>query len=307
MRIGLTIPFQGVPLNELPALVRRVEAVGYDSLWSEESVNFDGITPLAVAATHSERLRLASGVVNVFTRGPALLAQTAAALAELTNGRFVLGLGTSSDVIVEQWNRIPFEHPLERARSTVEYLRVVLSGERGPGGFRLTRPPRQPVPVLLAALRPKMLKLAAEVADGAFTNFMPLSGAPAVVEAFGSADKELACRFFAVPGPEEAALDSARRLFAAYATVPVYSDFLRWLGWAEAIDPVVEAWTSGDRRQALELVPETLLRETFLFGPYEAQRERLAGFADAGITTAVVVLMVPPSELAAGIDAFAPG
>lgn len=135
MRIGLTIPFQGVPLNELPTLVRRVEAAGYDSLWSEESVNFDGITPLAVAATHSERLRLASGVVNVFTRGPALLAQTAAGLAELTNGRFVLGLGTSSDVIVEQWNRIPFEHPLERARSTVEYLRVVLSGERGPAGF----------------------------------------------------------------------------------------------------------------------------------------------------------------------------
>ena len=121
-----------------------------------------------------------------------------------------------------------------------------------------------------------MLHLAAEVADGAFTNFMPLSGAPAVLEAFGSADKELACRFFAVPGPEDAALDTARRLFAAYATVPVYSDFLRWLGWAEAIDPVVEAWTSGDRRRALELVPETLLRETFLFGPYEAQRERLA-------------------------------
>ena len=307
MRIGLTIPFQGVPLGELPALVRRVEAAGYDSLWSEESVNFDGITPLAVAGTHSDRLRLVSGVVNVFTRGPALLAQTAAALAELTNGRFVLGLGTSSDVIVEQWNHIPFAHPLEKTRTTVEYLQRVLAGERGRGGFRLTRPPERPVPVVLAALRPRMLQLAGEIADGAFTNFLPLTGVPAVVKAFGSPDKELAGRFFSVPGPEDTALGAARRLFTAYATVPVYADFLRWLGWGEAIGPVTEAWTSGDRKRALDLVPEALLRETFLFGPYEAQREQLAAFADAGITTAVIVLMVPPSELVSGIQAFAPG
>jgi probable F420-dependent oxidoreductase len=307
VRTGLTIPFQGVDLSQLPALVRLVEAAGYDSLWSEESVNFDGITPLAVAATSSERLRLVSGVVNVFTRGPALLAQTAAALAELSNGRFVLGLGTSSDVIVEQWNGIPFARPLEKTRATLLYLRSVLAGERGPGGFRLPRPPERPVPLVLAALRPRMLQLAADLADGAFTNFLPLSGVRAVVTAFGVGDKELACRFFSVPGPEDAALSAARRLFTAYATVPVYSDFLRWLGWSEAIAPVAEAWASGDRKRAMDLVPEALLRETFLFGPYGAQRERLAAFADAGITTAVIVLMVPPSELSPGIEAFAPG
>jgi alkanesulfonate monooxygenase SsuD/methylene tetrahydromethanopterin reductase-like flavin-dependent oxidoreductase (luciferase family) len=236
-----------------------------------------------------------------------LLAQTAAALAELSGGRFVLGLGTSSDVIVEQWNRIPFEHPLEKTRATVEYLQLVLSGERGPGGFRLPRPPERPVPILLAALRPRMLQLASELADGAFTNFLPLSGVPAVVKAFGSPSKELACRFFSVPGPEDAAIRAARRLFTAYATVPVYSEFLRWLGWAEAVDPIAETWASGDRKRALDLVPEALLRETFLFGPYEAQRQRLAAFADSGITTAVIVLMVPPSELASGIEALAPG
>ena len=199
MRVGLTIPFQGVPLSELAPVIRQVEAAGYDSVWSEESVNFDGITPLVVAAQSSERLRLVSGVVNVFTRGPALLAQTAAALAELSGGRFVLGLGTSSDVIVEHWNGIPFERPLSRTRSTVEYLQLVLAGERGPGGFRLIRPPEQTIPIVLAALRPAMLQLAAEIAAGAFTNFLPLSGAAAVVKAFGAPDKELACRFFSVP------------------------------------------------------------------------------------------------------------
>lgn len=306
MRLGLTIPFSGVSLVELPEPVRRAEACGYDSLWSEESVNLDGIVPLAVAAEHTGRLRLASGIVNVFTRGPALLAQSAAALAELSGDRFVLGLGSSSNVIVEQWNGISFEHPLAKVRATVEYLKAVLAGERGPGGFKLSRPPKRPVPIVLAALRPAMLLLAAEIADGAFTNFLPLSGAATVAKTFSAPDKELVCRFFSIPGPEDDAIATAKRVFVAYATVPVYAAFFRWLGWGEAIDAVIAAWTAGDRARAVELVPVELIREIFLLGPIEVQRERLSAFAAAGITTAVLALLVPPSELAAAIDAFAP-
>src|SRR5918912_366172 len=136
----MTIPFTGAPLHELGPLVRRVEDAGYDGVWSAESTEFDGFTPLAVAAEHSERLRLVTGIVNVFTRGPALLAQSAAALANLAPGRFVLGLGASSNVIVEQWNAIPFRRPLSKVAETVDYLRTVLGGERGPGGFRLATP-----------------------------------------------------------------------------------------------------------------------------------------------------------------------
>ena len=307
MRVGLTIPFQGVPLAELPALVRRAEEAGYDSVWSEESVNLDGISPLVIASLSSARMRLASGIVSVYTRGPALLAQTAAALAELSHGRFVLGLGSSSNVIVEQWNGIAFERPLAKVRSTVGYLRPVLAGERGPGGFKLPAPPQYPVPIVLAALRPSMLRLAAEIADGAFTNFLPLSSAAKVVRAFASPDKELVCRFFVVPGPEKEAVAVARRVFVAYATVPVYSEYFRWLGWAEAIDPVVSAWTSGDRARALELVPNELVRETFLLGPLDTQRDRLEEFAKVGIDTAVLAVLAPPTELEAVIDAFAPG
>src|SRR3954462_7228772 len=105
----MTIPFTGVPLHELGPLVRRIEDAGYDDVWSAEATEFDGFTPLAIAAESSERLRLVPGIVNVFTRGPALLAQTGASMASLAPGRFVLGLGASSNVIVEQWNGIPFE------------------------------------------------------------------------------------------------------------------------------------------------------------------------------------------------------
>ena len=302
----MTIPFTGVPLHELGPLVRRIEDAGYDDVWSAEATEFDGFTPLAVAAVNSERVRLVSGIVNVFTRGPALLAQSAAGLADLSDGRFVLGLGASSNVIVEQWNGIAFRRPLAKVEETVRYMRAVLGGERGPGGFKLSMPPTEPVPIILAALRERMLRLAGKVADGAFANFLPLSGVERVVATFGQPDKELACRFFSIHGPEDEALALARRIFVAYATVPVYAEFFRWLGRGEEIDPVVEAWNAGDRKRAVELAPEARIGETFLLGPVGAQRERLAEFEAAGIQTAVLALSASPKEIPQLIDGFAP-
>jgi alkanesulfonate monooxygenase SsuD/methylene tetrahydromethanopterin reductase-like flavin-dependent oxidoreductase (luciferase family) len=151
-----------------------------------------------------------------------------------------------------------------------------------------------------------MLRLAREQADGAFTNFVPLSGVPQVVEAFGAPEKELACRFFCFLGDEEEALARAKRTWVAYATVPVYTEFFRWLGWTEHVDPVVEAWQAGDRKRALELAPEELVREIFVLGPVEAQRERLDEFAAAGIATAILSIACPPDELPGALDALGP-
>jgi probable F420-dependent oxidoreductase len=300
----MTIPFEGVPLHELGPLAQRAEDAGYEGLWSAESTHFDGFTPLVVAAEHTERVRLVTGIVNVFTRGPALLAQTAASLADVSNGRFVLGLGASSNVIVEQWNGIPFRRPLAKVEETVAYLRTVLAGERGRGGFKLAAPPAHRVPIILAALREPMLRLAARIGDGAFTNFLPLSRVRQVADAFAAPENELACRFFSFHG--EDALLRARRTFVAYATVPVYTEFFRSLGLGEQLAPLLEAWNRGDRRSAVDLVPEELVREIFLLGPVEAQRERLAEFGTAGIATGVLALSCRPDELPVLLDAFAP-
>ena len=307
LRWALTVPFTGIPLAEHGELFRRIEAAGYDDVWTSETAGHDGFTPLALAAVHTERLRLGTGVVNPFTRGPAVLAQHCAALADASGGRFVLGLGSSSNVIVERWNGVPFEKPLSRMRAAIEGLRPVLAGDRGPGGFRLEAPPAEPVPIVVAALRGKMLALAAELGDGAFTNFLPLSGTRQVAEAFGAPDKELVCRFFCFPAPEEEALGAARRMLVAYATVPVYAAFFRWLGWGERIDPVVSAWEDGDRARALELVPDDLVREVFLFGSADAQRERLREFADGGITTFVLTPVCEPADVVRYVDGMAPG
>ena len=307
LRWALTVPFSGIPLAAHGELFRRIEAAGYDDVWTSETAGYDGFTPLALAAVHTERLRLATGVVNPFTRGPAVLAQHCAALSDASGGRFVLGLGSSSNVIVERWNGVPFEKPLSRMRSAIEALRPVLAGGRGPGGFKLETAPEAPVPIVVAALRGKMLGLAAELGDGAFTNFLPLSGTRQVAEAFGAPDKELVCRFFCFPAPAEEALPAARRMLVAYATVPVYTAFFRWLGWGERIDPMVAAWEEGDRRRALELVPDELVREVFVFGDPDAQRERLGAFADDGITTFVLAPVAEPDAVLRFVDGMAPG
>ena len=307
LRWALTIPFSGIPLAAHGDLFRRIEVAGYDDVWTSETAGYDGFTPLALAAVHTERLRLATGVVNPFTRGPAVLAQHCAALSDASGGRFVLGLGSSSNVIVERWNGVPFEKPLSRMRSAIETLRPVLAGERGPGGFKLETAPEAPVPIVVAALRGKMLGLAAELGDGAFTNFLPLSGTRQVAEAFGAPEKELVCRFFCFPAAADEALPAARRMLVAYATVPVYTAFFRWLGWGERIDPVLEAWEDGDRRRAVELVPDDLVREVFLFGDGAAQRERLEAFAEGGITTFVLTPVCEPSEVPRFVDDLAPG
>jgi len=170
-RWGLSLELPGLPLAQHGPVLRTAEAAGYTDGWPGEVSGHDGFTPVAAAAVHTERMRLGTGVVNVFTRGPAVLAQHAAALQHLSGGRFCLGIGSSSDRIVERWNGIPFQKPLTRVRETIEFLRAALAGERaGPGGFRLEQPPTEPVPIYVAALRERMLQPAGELGDGAFVN-----------------------------------------------------------------------------------------------------------------------------------------
>jgi probable F420-dependent oxidoreductase len=314
LRRGLTIPFAGLPLADHEPLVRWAEAAGYDDLWSAEATGYDGFTPLALAAAWTERPRLITGVVNPYTRGPALLAQSVAAVADASGGRFVLGIGSSSDVIVERWNQVPFVKPLTRVREAVESLRPVLAGERGVGGFKLESTPSEPVPIVIAALRDRMLALAGEIGDGAFLNFLPLSAVPHVVERIREGEAragkkpgsgEVACRFFTIPQPPEEGIALARFAFAAYATVPVYEAFFRGLGWGEQLDPMVSAWRDGDRGLALERAPDELIREIFLFGSPEEQRARLEEFAAGGITSFSILPMCPPDALPELIDGLA--
>jgi probable F420-dependent oxidoreductase len=307
-RWGLTLPLPGLTLSAHEDLVKRAEAVGYTDFWSGETNGPDGFTPLALSAAWTERARLGTGIVGVFQRGPALLAQEAAALASASDGRFVLGIGSSSDRIVEGWNGIPFERPLAKVRETLDFLDAALAGERTASGFKLESAPAQPVPVVLAALRGKMLELAVERAGGAFTNFLPLGGLPKVTAQLDGAPEgfELLCRFFCLPGEREAVEPLARFMFSSYITVPVYAAFYRWLGYGEQIAPMIEAWESGDRQGAAAAAPWELIEEMFIFGEPAEMKERIGAFVGGGITLPILTPITTPDKLGELIDALAP-
>jgi probable F420-dependent oxidoreductase len=304
----LTVPLTGLSLPDNADLFRRADAAGYTDLWSGETNGPDGFTPLALAAAWTESVRLGTGVVGVMQRGRALLAQEAAALADASQGRFALGIGASSDRIIEGWNAMPFEKPLSKMSETIDFLRTALSGERADGGFKLERAPEERVPIIVAALRGKMLRLAVEKGDGAFTNFLPLAGLPKVAGQLEGAPEgfELLCRFFCIPGEREQVEPLARFMFSSYITVPVYEAFYRWLGYGEKIDEMVEAWKAKDRQKAAEAAPWDLIEEMFIFGEPERMKERLGAFVEGGITLPVITPITTPKRLGELIDALAP-
>ncbi|HLK76776.1 MAG TPA: LLM class F420-dependent oxidoreductase [Streptosporangiaceae bacterium] len=314
-RWGLTLPLSGLPLAAQRDLVTGLPELGYTDVWSAELNGIDGFTPLILASQWAPQLRLGTAIVGIYTRAPVSLAVQAGTLAALAPGRFVMGVGTSSQAAVEQWNGIPFEKPYQRSRDMLRFLREALSGGKvtreyetfSVNGFRLDPAPEVPPALALAALRPGMLKLAAAEAGVAITNWLAPKDVPRVRDAAGP-DCELVARIFVCPTTDA---DTARligkRMVAAYLTVPVYAAFHQWLGRGDIIAPMLTAWNSGDRKGALEAIPDTLVDELVIHGSAEECRERVAEYQAAGLDTPVIAIPpVPGLDLADTIRRLAP-
>ena len=314
-RWGITLPLHGMPLPGQRDIVAALPDLGYTDAWSAEMNGSDAFTPLALVALWSSRLRLGTAIAGIYTRGPALLAMNAATLAALAPGRFVLGIGVSSTVIVEQWNGIPLAKPYQRSRDTLRFLRAALAGERvseeyetfSVQGFRLEAAPQPPPALALAALRPGMIALAASHADGAITNWLAPGDVPAV-RAVAGPDCELIARVFVCPTTDaDAARTIGRRLIAAYLTVPAYAAFQDWLGRGEALRPMQDAWAAGDRRGALAAIPDQVVDDLFVHGALEHCRERVAEYQAKGLDTPVIAIMPGPGvDEADAVRALAP-
>jgi probable F420-dependent oxidoreductase len=316
-RWGLTIPLYGMALPAQRKIIEELADLGYTDAWSAETNATDAFTPLALASQWAPALRLGPAIVPVYTRGPALLAQQAATLAQLAPGRFVMGIGTSSPAIVTRWNGIAFEEPYRRVRDTLRFLRRALTGEKvteeydtfAVQGFKLDVALDEPPPIVLAALRPGMLRLAAREADGAITNWLAPRDVRTVRAVFGT-DKELIARIFVCPTEDaDEARRLGRRLIAAYLTVPVYAAFHQWLGRGDALAPMQEAWAAGDRKGALDRIPDEVVDELIVHGSPARCRARIQEYVEAGLTTPVAMIL-PGGGGPSGADAarvLAPG
>jgi probable F420-dependent oxidoreductase len=306
----MTVPLAGARLHQHRDRFRELVDLGYTDVWTAESDGADGLTPLALAAAWAPELRLGVAILPAYTRGPALMAQSAAALADAAPGRFVLGIGASSNVIVERWNGIPFAEPYKQTRDMVRFLKLALTGEKvtetydtfAVDGFRCGVVPEQQPPILVAALREGMLKMAGRESDGAIINWLSADDvstvAPIVHRAGGGPGRgepgarEIVARIFVCPSTDtDTVRAQARRAIAAYLNVPVYRAFHEWIGRGDDLQPMWDAWAAGDRKRALEVIPDHVVDDLFIHGAPEACREHIQRYVDNGVDTPALSVM----------------
>jgi probable F420-dependent oxidoreductase len=309
VRPGMTAPLPG-PLHSHRDKLVELADLGYTDLWSAEADGADAFTPLALAAAWEPRLRLGTAIVPAYTRSPACLAQCVASLADAAPGRFAIGIGSSSNVIVERWNGIPFVEPYKKVRDVVRFLRDALSGEKVAKtydtfevqGFRLGVRPEVKPPILVAALREGMLRLAGREADGVIINWLSPSDVATVTkvvkDAAGGAEREVVARIFVCPSENtEVVRNGARFAIAAYLNVPVYAEFHRWLGRGEQLQAMWDAWAAGDRKAAVAAIPDEVVDELIIHGSPEHCRARIQEYFDNGVTTSSLAIMGLDPEL----------
>ena len=316
MKLGLNLGYAppGTNPRDLVPLVQRAEALGYDSAWAAEAWGTDAVSVLAWIAAVTTRIKIGSAIMQIPGRTPANTAMTAATLDLMSGGCFILGLGTSGPQVVEGWHGAPWGQPLVKTREYVEIVRSALRrdvvehhGEHyripydGPGATGLgkplklmLRPLRTDVPIYIAALGPKNVALAFEIADG----WLPILVMPERFhETFGAppAGFEVAATVNVLVGDDVQGLrDTLKPHIALYVGGMgakgrnFYNSLIRRYGFEAEADRIQELYLEGHHRDAIAAVPDELVDAVALVGPKERIRERLAAWRETPVTTLIV-------------------
>ena len=314
MRVAVTIG--GRSWDESAIYVREAEKLGVHSAWSAEAWGTDAVTPLAWLAAQTDTIKLGTGIMQIFARTPTMTARTALTLAQLSGGRFLLGLGVSGPQVVEGLEGVPFAKPVQRLRDTIQIIKLACSGEKiayegqtltlpRPGGqgkaLRLGVEPNPDIPIYLATLGPKMLRLTGELADGWLgTSFVP-EGARAFTDHIEAGAKDAGRTLADVDlsqGGDVTFTDDVedavtrRKPGLAFSlggmgspTTNFYNNAYSRQGWAEVADEVRKLWVAGKRAEAAEAVPDEMVLATTMIGTEDMVRDRMRAWQDAGITT----------------------
>ena len=324
--LAITLPSPYHDARQAVEIARRAEDEwGYDAIWMAETNGPDSFTLAGALAQATQRVTIGTAIVPVYNRTPAVLAMSAGTLDQLSGGRFILGLGSSSHAIIGDWNGVPFEKPLGHVRESVEIVKQALAGGKTDyqgeffrsKGLRLGSRPGDPMRIYLAALREKMLHLAGGLGEGLIINFQPASAMPQILEAYragakaagrdGSAD-EVVCRFqVAVTDDRAKARSLVRMAFGGYLAAPVYNNFLAWCGFEDEAAAIASAFARRDREAVATAIHDELIDRIAIIGTADECREQLAGFVAAGVTTPVLApIATSPDEALRVFETFAP-
>ena len=324
MRLGLNLGYWGVgPANQIE-MAQAADRLGFHSVWTAEAYGSDAVTPLTWVAAKTERIGVGTAIMQMPARTPAMTAMTAMTLDLLTGGRMLLGLGVSGPQVVEGWHGVLYGNPLKRTREYVDIVRMVLKREQPveyhgevyeipvQGGTGLgkplkliTHPLRPNIPVYLAAIGPKNIALAAEIADG----WLPIFFSPRHMDIFKAsleegfrragggkslADFDIAASTTVVMGQD---VDACRAFVKPMLALYVggmgargknfYNDLARRYGYEAAAEKVQDLYLAGQRNEAVAAIPDALVDEVALCGPAERIAERLSLWREAGVTTLI--------------------
>lgn len=304
-RLAISVPIPGPDLTDSVAYAEEAESLGYTEAWLAEVGGPDAFT-LAGALGARTGLRIGTAVVPIYNRTPMVLAMTAASLTHLAPGGFVLGIGTSSENIVERWNGIPFERPYTRMRETLDVVKRLLAGEKvsfegetlSLDGYRMQVPAVGSPKVYIGALNRRMLRLAGEMADGVIVNMLGPEHVTQVLAEVAEGAKaagrdpaeiEAVARIHMVyDQPFEVAAAIVRSVFGAYAATSVYNRFFRWIGFEEEAEAIAKAWSAKDREGVASGVSDEMVRAMAVSGTPGECRARLDEYFDAGLDVAAL-------------------
>jgi probable F420-dependent oxidoreductase len=304
------------------------EAHGYDSLWIPDGQGrMDAFTAAAGMATLTESIRICTAIVPVYTRPAPVIATSAMTMTHLAPDRFVLGLGSSSHTMVESWYGTPFVKPLTRVRETVSLVRQILDGAKTDfegetirsKNFRLGLRPELGssgrLPIYLAGLRPRMLELAGEIADGVILNLVPLEVLPRMLEHIDTGAKRSGRRiedlevavflYVFVTDDERPALEEMANIAAGYFSTPVYSSFLDWMGYPREAEQILEGFKQRNRSMTLGAFTDEVLHKLGVIGSIEHCRGVVEAYVTAGSDVPVIAgASSDPGVFDATLNAF---
>jgi F420-dependent oxidoreductase-like protein len=319
MRLSYVTPFSQREHRQAAIEYARVaEAAGFHSVWVPEAWSSDAFTLLGAIASHTSRLKLATGIINIFSRSPALIAQTFATLDEMSNGRAVIGLGTSGQQVIERWHGIKFERPLKRMREVVEIVRLALAGERVDydgeffklAGFAMLIKPIQPrIPIYLATFKSQSLRLTGEIADGWLPTHVSLSHLPGMLadleegaKRSGRKRSDIDCALQTLACVADDG-DEARMLCAQHLAYYVggmgvyYHELMHSYGFGEEADRIQERWRAKDRDSAARQVSRAMLDALVIAGTRDECLHAIERRADLGVSH---IVAFPPHGASIG-------
>jgi 5,10-methylenetetrahydromethanopterin reductase len=294
MRLGFSLGSL-LSVEEIFHCAKVLNSFTVDSIWIPETWGMDCSSMLSGISNLTTKPKLGSSIINIYSRSPALIAMSAVTIDTMSNGRFILGLGTSSKSIVEDWHGIEFKNPLQRMREYVHVIRLIVSENKISydgkffklKNFRLLiKPPRKEIPIYLAAINEKMVDLTWEIADGVIFYLRPLSELNKTIKKMQSRRKiDVACQLITcVSKDSEKAITRTKQTIAFYVSVgKIYRDFLATNGFQNETTAIFEEYKKTGFKENYKLVTDNMANSLSICGTPEDVRTKIHQFVDAGI------------------------